>query len=383
MIVELRKAGFNNKGAELMLIAILERMRRQYPNAIFTTTATEADGPKPFSKVVGCGMYPKFSHDLFGCEVGDWLRIVPKRYRERYGLCLDSEVDVVIDAAGYSYGDPFSPRRIMELADAAARWKRKGKKIILMPQAFGPFSRKETREAMRRIVLHADLIMPREPKSAEYLFELAGEAPNIRQFPDFTLLVEGRVPPEFEPTVHRVCLVPNAQMVAKTWGGEGDQYLFFMQRSLRHLVESGAHPFLLIHESARDGELARRIAAEHSGVPILHVESAPAIKGVIGACHATIGSRYHGLVSALSQGVPSLATGWSHKYAELFSEYGCSENILDLDLNEAELKARIDRLMDSEAHAAQRQKLLAEASRVRERVEAMWQEIFHVIDGTE
>ena len=33
MIIEVRKAGFHNKGAELMLLAIVARLRAAYPEA--------------------------------------------------------------------------------------------------------------------------------------------------------------------------------------------------------------------------------------------------------------------------------------------------------------------------------------------------------------
>ncbi len=41
-----------------------------------------------------------------------------------------------------------------------------------------------------------------------------------------------------------------------------------------------------------------------------------------------IGSRFHALVGALCQGVPVIATSWSHKYEELLGEYGVPELLL-------------------------------------------------------
>lgn len=381
MYIEIRKVEFINKGAELMLLAILDQMRDRYPDATFTTATTHAAGQLPFERVVGCGMHPKFSHRLLGRDMGgDLLGLMPRRFRERYGLVVESEVDVVIDASGYSYGDPFSPRRVTELARAAARWKRQGKKLILMPQAFGPFSRRETRGAMRRVIDLADLVFARERRSMEYLVEFAGERENIAVYPDFTILVEGELPAVFDPDRHRVALIPNSQMLAKTSTEESDRYIPFMQAALARLVERCAAPFILIHESQRDRELADRIRLRHPATPVLQVESARAIKGVIGASRATIGSRFHGLVSAVSQGVPSLATGWSHKYAELFEEYGCPQQVLPLDLSDRLLRTAIDGLLDDTTYDGRRALLLARAEEILPQVHSMWERIFSTIE---
>lgn len=381
MYIEIRKIEFINKGAELMLMAILDQMRERYPGATFTSVTTHASGQIPFGRVVGCGMYPKFSHRILGRDMGgDLLGLVPRRFRERYGLVVESEVDVVIDASGYSYGDPFSPRRVMELARAAARWKRQGKKLVLMPQAFGPFSRRDTRRAMRRIVELADLVFARERQSMEYLVELAGERRNLAVYPDFTILVEGELPEGFKAEKHRVALIPNSQMLAKTSSEDGHRYIPFMQVVLDRLVGRSAAPFILIHESQRDRQLAEQIRVRHPETPVLTVESAREIKGVIGACRATIGSRFHGLVSALTQGVPSLATGWSHKYVELFEGYGCREQVLPLQITDEALQMAVDRLLDETTYNQRASALLERAEAMRPLVQSMWERVFATIE---
>ncbi len=42
-----------------------------------------------------------------------------------------------------------------------------------------------------------------------------------------------------------------------------------------------------------------------------------------------IASRFHSLVFALSEGVPVLALGWSHKYQELLRPFGLENFVVD------------------------------------------------------
>jgi colanic acid/amylovoran biosynthesis protein len=55
-----------------------------------------------------------------------------------------------------------------------------------------------------------------------------------------------------------------------------------------------------------------------------------------------VGSRYHGIIAALSQMVPALVLGWSHKYFELMRDVGTEEYIADYkNLNKDELLALV------------------------------------------
>ena len=126
MIIEVRKAGFVNKGAELMLRAIMERVQAAYPEALLTMAPTHACGAMPFRKVVDHGFYPKASLYQYGFQLGDLAKLAPRKLREMYGLVLDRDVDVVIDAAGFSYSDQWGDRSSRELAHSAARWRKQG-----------------------------------------------------------------------------------------------------------------------------------------------------------------------------------------------------------------------------------------------------------------
>lgn len=166
-----------------------------------------------------------------------------------YGVVLDKEVDVVIDAAGFAYSDQWGDEPSIELAQSAKRWARNGTRVILLPQALGPFTSEKIRTAMQGVVEHADLIFARERISFEHLTDLVGQRDNIRQAPDFTNLISGVLPANFDVEQNRFCIVPNCRMLDKTDQATRDAYLPFLIECTRYLLEKGARPFVLVHEA--------------------------------------------------------------------------------------------------------------------------------------
>jgi len=72
-------------------------------------------------------------------------------------------------------------------------WHKEGKKVILLPQAFGSFEDEELKDVMKKIIANADLVFAREKQSLKYLRRIS-EKNNIILAPDFTNLIEGKVP---------------------------------------------------------------------------------------------------------------------------------------------------------------------------------------------
>jgi colanic acid/amylovoran biosynthesis protein len=322
-------------------------------------------------------LFPKASLVRAGIEWGNAAGLIPARLRRRYGLILDREVDVVLDAAGFAYSDQWGVGPSLELARATKRWQRRGTKVILMPQAFGPFENREIRRAICSAVENADLVMPRDATSYRNLTEVTGERDYIRQYPDFTNLLEGVVPDDFDSGQCGVALVPNYRMIDKTSDVSGNSYVEFMKTCVRRLQELDARPFLLIHEGKDDERLAQAISG--GAVPVVKEEDALRLKGILGASRAVVGSRFHALVSALSQGVPAVATGWSHKYTELFNDYGFPAGVLSIDDDARRVNEMLDSIVEASAAKRISTQLLEKSHRQKILAEEMWSEVDAVI----
>lgn len=381
MIIEIRQAGFVNKGAELMLHAVVQKLRAHYPDAKLTMAPVYGGADDTFEKMQRLNLYPKAWLWRKGLDFGQLAEFIPKKQLlKRYGLIFNSEVDVVIDAAGFSYSDQWGVNSSKELSASSKRWKKNGTMLIMLPQAFGPFDHQDIGKYVKRWAKNADLIFARETDSYDYLTKLVGKQSKIKQYSDFTNLVKGTLPENYDVSDKRIALVPNYRMIDKTSKAESEAYLPFMIRCAQYLLDQGKQPFILVHEGVNDQKLAEQISEAVGGIPIVKATDPLDIKGILGACDATIGSRFHGLVSALSQGVPSLATGWSHKYLRLFEDYDFKDGVVTvMDTDEA-LYKKIDKIIQPELAEPLKQQLQDKSDYLKKCSEEMWSLVFAKID---
>jgi len=376
MNVEIIGTGFKNKGAHLMLIAIVQELSRwgeEMRLAIRTGGGQDREG-----KELGLYQKPEASESCLGGLVSG-IRF-GKRTREEEQILLDREIDTVLDASGFKYSDLFGHRSILDRARKIARWKKSGKRIVLLPQAFGPLEAPRVRKAVHILAGHSDLIFARDQDSFDHLTGLVGQRENIRMSPDFTNLVKGSPPPQFKDLSQRACLIPNTQMVARTSPLTGRSYVPFVAGCARFLMDAGLDPFILLHETGKDGVLARQVL-DLAGADLDIIEEADPlhIKGIIGNCRLVVGSRYHALVNALSQGVPAVATSWSHKYECLYAEYGTPELLIaDLDFESRALPV-LRKLTDPAYYDETTRTLERSAQANIERTKGMWREVRDVL----
>jgi len=358
-----------------MLEAVLDRVRREYPAA---RIAVPAYWPTEMRRRYQ--LLCTVPRDKWPLDIANFASAVPRSVRQQRGLLAPADVDVILDVSGFGYGDYWGLKKLKRrLANPLRHWKRGRRRAILLPQALGPFTGDGMRQAFATVLDRADLVFVRDRTSLGYVEAVCRASPNVRLAPDFTNLLHPALPSHLAPLAGSSIVIPNQKLVAAHDQATRQSYLTFMRLAIELLARDGGRVQFLIHEGVGDRQLAEEVNASLAApVPILDETSPLTTKAIIAAAHVVVSSRFHGLVSALSAGVPALACGWSHKYSELMADYGCSEYLVDLN-DEPSWHQRLHDLVYAARNPHQRANLQDAATQQRARTETMWQAVFAVM----
>ncbi len=377
MLIEIRHANFGNKGSHLKLIAIISQITEIFPQARFVMAPHPVYAP--FDKRIEMGFLQKAWCWHKNRQWGNLARFIPANLRKLYGIVLDREVDVVLDASDYAYGEHTGASSLAELSDSCRRWHRNGTKIILLPQAYGSFESINNRSLMNEVLSLADLVYATDEQSAGYLNDIAIDSTKVKIAPDYTILLEGKLPELFDGDNNCFAMVPNFRMSREISQEKGEDYVPFMVMCAKYLLEKDQKPFILIQEE-KDLKPAQQISErlDHK-INIIEESDPRAIKGILGNCKGTIGSRFHSLVNSLSQGVPSLATGWSNRFKLLLQQFNFDEGIVNVSMSDEEIFASLDMIINPESRNEISRQLHGRSAELKVEAAKMWDDVMQVI----
>ncbi|MCP4990450.1 MAG: polysaccharide pyruvyl transferase family protein [Colwellia sp.] len=387
--IEIKGVQFSNKGAELMLIAILEQLDKELGEYQITLSPGTH---LPYQKRARLGAWQKLSLRRGNIDLTGLFGKLPTKLRnllKRYGIVTEKDVDVILDASGFAYGEQWGAKSLKHTAKEVTRFQQQGKKYIFLPQALGPFTSNEVQQLAIKVFAKANLVFPRDDESYRAVTELLSneKAVHVKQAPDFTCLVEPKPLANEQDKGNKkvVCIIPNNKMVStfhhKKAGDDEQSYIHFLVQAGRYYQQQGWNVVLLNHEGKEDQQICQQIAQELSDnnneVVIKDDLSAVGIKAYIGSVDAVLSSRFHGCVSGLTQGIPCLATSWSHKYQMLFQEYGVGKNVLDFKIDDKELEQTL--VLFNDSLSSQKTQCLEHAGKVKKHTRNMWQQVFSTL----
>ena len=383
-VVLIDSVSFINKGAELMLCSIVAQIRILSPESIIVVHNHVYNQNAAYC--VQNNIYPLYPPKS-GLKKIRYEIAVNYLIRKPCFITPD-KVDVILDAAGLHYSDHHIKPNMKNvcgkdsyteyLNDYYAQFSKPNCKLILLPQMFGPFENKESIQAAKYAYSRADLIIARDQLSYNYLKSILHSTDKLLMYPDFTCLlhVDGQSKLSF-PSKQYILIAPNSRMLDKTDKHIAETYKSFLITVLEFLLEKGENVYLLNHEGSDDERLLYELNTRLSkSLPVLTNLSAIEVKYLIANSKMLISSRFHGVVSGLSQGVPTFCTSWSHKYQELLKDYKCSKNLLDvLDVDNS-LMILADALKSPSKYTPNKNCITHFETQTRE----MWKMIFDAIN---
>lgn len=363
----------NNKGAELMLYAILQEIERTHPDAqVYVEPESNSQGLNYIKSKVDLRYWPfaKFINKTHINGIFSRLHLPLNWIKDTRAV----KADYLLDGSGFCFSDQCGMwgRKADWWERVLKRQYENGAKIVFLPQAFGPLEQDDTKNAIRVLNKYAALIMPRESVSYDYI-EKSGlvDMQKVRIFTDFTSLVEGVFPIKYEQLRDGICVIPNMKMIDKGCiSMEG--YLELLSSIIDEGKKSGHPVYLLNHEGKKDERLASECRKRlNNSIEVVSNINALEVKGLIASAYMVVTSRFHGLASSLNSCVPSLATSWSHKYSELFKDYGLDDYVLPLDDIDAAVEM-VKGLIDERTNVEVRNKLEEKKSAIQEQSRKMW-----------
>jgi colanic acid/amylovoran biosynthesis protein len=370
-----------NKGAELMLYAVLQELERSHPDAnVFFPLFGIPEGVSYLKTTMNCRQRKiptaaKFFRKIKGDAVLRRFFHIPYSYTtNEYPI---KELDLVLDAGGFRFTDQFSKSNVnmMILNNYYKTMKKRGVKIVFLPQAFGPFNTNNGKQQAGLLREYADCIIAREEESYTHLINAGIDNKKILLYPDFTALVDGKIPLKFEHLKNGIAIIPNLRILDKGAISIND-YVDILIKAINIFKTTDRTVFFLNHEGKGDLKLCEDINKKlNEKLPIVTGLTALEVKGLLSQCYFVFTSRFHGLASALSTGVPALATSWSHKYEMLFRDYDMEGCVLDLN-NKDLFYQKLEQLIDVEYNTVIRKRLSAKSENIKYKNIEMWRHLW-------
>jgi len=267
------------------------------------------------------------------------------------------EADFVGDIrGGDSFSDIYGTRLFIVNAMPAIISILLHKKLVLLPQTYGPYKSSLARTIARFILARSSRIYARDTQSIPIVNDLLGVQGNreeIQFCPDVAFTLAAISPREIliDPPLEKKNSEPLVGLNISgllymggftrdnMFGLKFDYKSFVRQLLLRFLEESSARILIVPHVLGADAESEPEACEEvWRNVPERYRDRVHllrghydqnGIKGIIGQCDFFLGARMHACIAALSQMIPTVGLAYSQKFLGVFESAGAGNMVLD------------------------------------------------------
>lgn len=307
---------------------------------------------------------------------------------------------------GDSFSDIYGLRRFLLGSIPVITALLIGKRVIMLPQTYGPYKSPVARAIARCILKRCDLILARDKVSLELvriMLQNYSPLPAMRFCPDVAFTLPQIAPqkvdihPPLPAGAQEILVGVNINGLMYSGGYTGKNmfgltmdYRAFAEKLVIALLQQDHVRVLLVPHTFgfsghvnSDPEASRNVMAAVSSRQsaervhmVMYPYNQSEMKAIIAKCHFFVGSRMHACIAALSQGIPTVGVAYSKKFNGVFASVGASKSVVDArtyTADDAVLKI-LDELTGS---AIRNENLEDKMGKVRGQIETIFSSFLH------
>lgn len=367
-------ANFYNKGAQSMLFTTIDKLRKMYKNCdiYFASWEQEKINNYKFEKIMYVDYlkkillsnkkeyFYKIKHIIKNCVkliIGKNTSFGDIKKLEK----LFNSLDLIIDISGFSLGDKWSNDVQESYLDNIRLAKKYSIPMVLMPQSFGPFENEnqDLLEEIKDLLKYPKLIFAREREGYIDLKEKF-KLNNVMLSTDLVLqtdeinlkniFINEKDISISVPKVQNensVAVVPNVRCFEH---GNKNSIIELYREIINKLLELEKKVYIFKH-SSDDLEACvciKKLFTDNDNVILIERDfNCIEYNEFVKQFDFIICSRYHGVVHAYKNLVPTIVLGWATKYKELTTNLGQYKYCFDItlkDINISDITNKIDEM---------------------------------------
>ena len=372
-----------NRGAEAMYDSVIDELSGYYDRIDVAVLSKYPKDDKRGCDSRGYHLFPfstvqqLFFGGLFFLFGGVLKKLhLPYQWAAGKHLKPFFENDVLIDASGISFTDDRSFANVCINALWFLPALISGIPTVKVSQSLGPFEKKYVKVLSKMVLSKIGVIICRGERSFHYTKAFL-KRDRIFHCPDVAFCLKPCGKSQTRDLLNKYGIGQDSfiavgpSFVMRDFLDKGE-YADMIANGINRLSRMTDKAFVFVPHSWKHSdmigvdsvsddisvcrEIMDKLNTDVKTVLIDERINAHEFKSIIGSSYMAIGSRFHFLIAALSSGVPSMALGWSHKYHELFGEFGLEDLVIGY------------RDMDCDSVADLMEKLLSERDTIKDRI---------------
>ena len=338
-----------NKGCVALCYSVLYLVdyilsQRDIPYRLYLTDSHEDEG-----KHSVCISGKNIQYESIGYPTpNSWKHLLGyiSQFRKNYRLYkIFKQADYIMDIGqGDSFADIYGAKRFDKIDRIHRTARFLSKPYILLPQTIGPFTNPVIRQKAIKSITGASLVMTRDGQSLDYVKELAGSKPHVKEFIDVAFFLPYTKMNFDNDFVHVGLnisgLLWNGGYTRNNQFGLKTDYQQAMRKVLIwFLSKEKVKVHLISHVVAgernieNDYEVAFDLwkTMHHDRLVLAPLFLSPIdAKSYIAGMDFFMGARMHATIAAFSAGVPVVPMAYSRKFNGLFIDTLSYSHVIDL-----------------------------------------------------